>query len=230
MADADFVRDWLGRLERETEKLPTDARREILEGGEDLSESSSPRELADWMRRALRRLEEHLGETGRAKTIAGCGCSPGAESLERVRALYAETSNVDRCIEALQTRFVRMLGQVPELDAETIAKIVRRGLGMAGTRKGNTITTTKIPSRANISAYFRESDPVRRRKLYCHCPWGRALLDEGASDLSAFCNCGAGYYKNIWEIILQKPVEMRLVESVLRGDDVCRAEILLPAS
>jgi len=228
MAEADFVQDWLACLERATAGLPADARHEILEGGERLSKDSSSEDLVAWMRGALRRLKTHLGEQDREKTMAGCGCSPGAESLEEVRALYAETRDVNRCIETLQTQFLRMLEAVPELDDEAVAEIVRRGWGMAGVRNGDVITATKIPSRANINAYFRESDPEKRRKLYCHCPWGRALLAEGASDLSAFCYCGAGYYKNIWEIILRKPVEVRLVESVLRGDDVCRVEVLLP--
>ena len=57
----------------------------------------------------------------------------------------------------------------------------------------------------------------------------RARLAEQADDLSPFCYCGAGYYKNIWEIILQKPVEVTLTKSVLRGDDVCRVEVHLPA-
>jgi predicted hydrocarbon binding protein len=31
-----------------------------------------------------------------------------------------------------------------------------------------------------------------------------------------YCYCGAGFYKGIWEEILQKPVEVKLLESVLK--------------
>ncbi len=229
MVDTDFVKGWLRRLESQMAELPPESREAILEGSGDLSENASPSQLAGWMRGVLDRVEKKVGEAGRNKIMAGCGCFPGAESLKDVRNLYAETGDIDRCIEALQAQFVRMLENRMELDAETVEEVVRRGWGMAGVRNGNTITATKIPGGGKLADYFREADPEKRRRMYCHCPWGRSLLAEQVDDLSPFCYCGAGYYKNIWEIILQKPVEVTLTKSVLRGDDVCRVEVHLPA-
>jgi len=228
MGDTDFVRGWLRRLESQMAELPHELQQEILESGGNLSKDSSPSQLAGWMRGVLDRMGKHVGESGRDKIMAGCGCSPSVESLQDVRDLYAETGDVDRCIEALQAQFVRMLENRMELDRETVEEVVRRGWGMAGVRSGNTITATKIPGGGKLAEYFRETDPEERRRMYCHCPWGRSLLAEQADDLSPFCYCGARYYKNIWEIILQKPVDVTLMTSVLRGDDVCRVEVHLP--
>jgi len=44
-----------------------------------------------------------------------------------------------------------------------------------------------------------------------------------------YCYCGAGFYKDIWEEILQHPVEVEVMESVLKGDDVCKIAIYLPS-
>ena len=46
---------------------------------------------------------------------------------------------------------------------------------------------------------------------------------------ASYCYCGAGYYKGIWEEVLQRPVEVEVLESVLDGGDVCRVAITLPA-
>jgi predicted hydrocarbon binding protein len=43
-----------------------------------------------------------------------------------------------------------------------------------------------------------------------------------------YCYCGAGFYQGIWEEILQQPVQVELLESVLKGDDVCKIAIYLP--
>ena len=43
-----------------------------------------------------------------------------------------------------------------------------------------------------------------------------------------YCYCGAGFYTGIWEEILQKPVKVEVLESVLKGDDVCTFAIYLP--
>ncbi|HUT21312.1 MAG TPA: hypothetical protein VM366_19345 [Anaerolineae bacterium] len=44
-----------------------------------------------------------------------------------------------------------------------------------------------------------------------------------------YCYCGAGYYKGIWEAILGQPVRVEVLESVLKGGDVCTIAIDLPA-
>jgi len=44
-----------------------------------------------------------------------------------------------------------------------------------------------------------------------------------------YCYCGAGFYKGIWEEILQQPVEVQVLESVLKGDKVCKIAVHLPS-
>jgi predicted hydrocarbon binding protein len=45
---------------------------------------------------------------------------------------------------------------------------------------------------------------------------------------TTYCYCGAGFYKGIWEEILQRPVEVEVLESVLSGGEVCKIIIYLP--
>jgi len=45
---------------------------------------------------------------------------------------------------------------------------------------------------------------------------------------TTYCYCGAGFYKGIWEEILQRPVEVEVLESVLSGGEVCKIVIHLP--
>jgi predicted hydrocarbon binding protein len=56
------------------------------------------------------------------------------------------------------------------------------------------------------------------------------VLKSSETISATYCYCGAGYYQGIWEEILQQPVEVELLESVLQGDQVCKVAIHLPAA
>jgi hypothetical protein len=64
---------------------------------------------------------------------------------------------------------------------------------------------------------------------YCHCPWVRESLRAGDVQVSpTFCQCSAGFHKKAWEVILDRPLEAEIVESVLLGDPWCKIAIQLP--
>ena len=56
---------------------------------------------------------------------------------------------------------------------------------------------------------------------------GRGFF-KGEEISFTFCNCGAGWFKPLWEGILGEPVDVVCEESVLRGDDRCHFAIHLP--
>jgi len=43
-----------------------------------------------------------------------------------------------------------------------------------------------------------------------------------------YCYCGAGWYRQQWEGVFDKPVSIEIVKSVLRGDEICRFAIHIP--
>lgn len=53
----------------------------------------------------------------------------------------------------------------------------------------------------------------------CYCPYRNALGDSISPD---FCNCTRGWAKSLLELVLGKPVEVELIQSIGRGDPVCR--------
>jgi hypothetical protein len=113
------------------------------------------------------------------------------------------------------------------LSEEEVAGIKERGWGVAGVRRGDVILATKMPF--DWFAYWAEDDPDLKRFHYCHCPRVRGIIKKGDPPLNKlYCYCGAGFYKGIWEYILGEPVEVEVLETVMRGDEVCRIAIRLP--
>jgi hypothetical protein len=160
--------------------------------------------------------------------MLGCACQYPKSELADVRQAYLVSGDLGVAHQMLQERFEAFLRDSLQLEEELIAEVVRRGWGLAGVRQGRTIIATKIPKSQYLAAYLAEPDPEKRRQTYCHCPRIRDVLQSSGSLPATYCYCGAGYYKGIWEGIVQAPVEVELLESVLDGGEVCKVAIHLP--
>lgn len=225
----DFERYWLDRLSDHLERIAGPAIREaVMEGSEGLSDQAPRREVIQWSKFAIERLEHLLDKEMRVKIMTGCACQYPKSDLEDVRDLYAATGDLALAHQMLQHKFESFLRSDLRLGADVIKEIVRRGWGLAGIRDGSTIIATKIPKSGHLVQYMAETDPTRRRQLYCHCPRVRDVLRSDHTISATYCYCGAGYYKGIWENIIQKPVEVEVLESVITGGETCRIEISLP--
>jgi len=227
--EQDFERAWLAKLARRLDEVAgEEIRQGVMQGSEHLSSASSRQEVIDWTRDAMARLDRMLSDEDRQAVLLGCACQYPKSGLQPMRAKYAETGDVGVVHRMLQEQFESFLRNTLELEEAVVAEIVRRGWGAAGVLQDGTIIATKIPKSDNLLQYLREEDPVKKRQHYCHCPRIRAVLMTRATISPTYCYCGAGFYKGIWEEILQKPVRLELLKSVLAGDDVCAFAIHLP--
>ena len=227
--ESDFERAWLLKFaDGIARSVGEDARRHVMQGSETLTSRSERRAVIDWSKQAIDRLESLADERQCREVLTGCACQYPKENLQDIRASFARTEDADLAHEMLQARFETFLREVLELDPSLADEVVRRGWGLAGIKEGSRITATKIPKSGNLVAYLRETDADRKRQLYCHCPRVREVLQGDERLSSTYCYCGAGYYKGIWEEILQRPVDVTVVESVLQGGDVCSIRIHLP--
>ena len=98
------------------------------------------------------------------------------------------------------------------------------GWGERPLREGHVIYSSKAPR--DPKGYASAQDEAGKRKAYCFCPLVRNHLDGGMP--VTFCHCGAGWYRQQWEGAIGKPVRIKVVKSVLEGDDVCQLAIHLP--
>ncbi len=96
-----------------------------------------------------------------------------------------------------------------------------------GVRQGDKICVTKMPYAPK--QYLKEQDPTLKRYFACHCPLTRSAMLEGKPKISpVFCYCSAGFEKVHFDVIFGEPVEVELLESVLKGDMRCRFANKIP--
>jgi hypothetical protein len=98
---------------------------------------------------------------------------------------------------------------------------------LSGERRGNTIYHTKIPYM--IQEYLDAKDDRMKRYYACHCAWAReSILRDDMEVSSEFCHCSGGFTKQPWEAALDRPLQVDVVKSVLKGDLECSFVIHLP--
>ncbi|MDP8313735.1 MAG: DUF6144 family protein [Candidatus Celaenobacter antarcticus] len=225
----DFETDWLNKFHKNITRFSDEeTAQKVTEGAEGLNSKSNPEDIISWTQHALDRLERFVDDSEVRKILLESACHYPQSELEEFKQLYAETRDVDLVHRKLQEKFERFLSNVLKLDEKMIAEVERRGWGVAGFKKGNTIIVAKIPKSGYLKQYLDEKDPEKRREIYCHCPRIRDAVKLGKSIPSNYCYCSAGFYKNIWETILQKPVEIEMLKSIFLGDDECQFKITLP--
>jgi predicted hydrocarbon binding protein len=227
----DFERYWLAKFAECLDQVSGEKiRREVMKGSEGLTSQSSRQDVIGWSKQAMERLDGLVDEEKRKTIMTGCACQYSKDSLRAMRDTYAATKDIEKAHAMLQEQFESFLRNSLELSEEMIREIVNRGWGAAGIKRDNIILATKIPKSGYLVEYMNETDPERRRQIYCHCPRIRDVLETSETISATYCYCGAGFYKGIWEEILQQPVEVEVLESVLKGDEVCKIAIHLPAA
>ena len=226
----DFEQAWQLKFADSIEAVAgAEVRRQVMLGSENLSSESSPKKIIDWTRGAMSRLDSLVDKESGKAIMTGCACRYSSSALEPIKKHYQATGDLQAAHQMLQEQFESLLRDRLKLDRELAEDIIGRGWGSAGIIQGNIITATKIPKSGYLLEYLQEKDPQKKRQLYCHCPRVRDALKIGETLSPTYCYCGAGFYQGIWEEILQRPVRVELLESVLQGDDVCKIAIHLPA-
>jgi hypothetical protein len=203
---------WLERLRTGLDRhAGVSVRQHVLGGSERLYPSSSRSEKVAWVKGAMARLDAAVGDEKKRRAIMG-GCAhvyPAAR------------------IAALKREYER-LGSV-----NALIEFIAKDSGYDGApyyrdpeRVGNVIFIDKIPQERDKHA--AATDPLVKRAAACHCPIVKAAILAGENVSFTYCNCGTGWFKPVWETILEAPVNVVCEESVLRGDDRCKFAIYLP--
>jgi hypothetical protein len=186
--------------------LGSEARLRLMQGIESITTKSSFDEYTNWIQEAITRLDAITDdEDKKCQVVSHCAHVFPQERIDHLRTIYSHGA-IDDVLHEMYT------------DDFWYEKPVRRG---------NVIDMRKNPF--NPEGYANAATPAERRKAYCHCPFVHPYLDTIPARLSpTFCYCGAGWYRRLWEGILDQPVRIENVETLLRGNDQCTMRITLP--
>ena len=217
----DFEKQWLNKLQR---GLIRNGREDLFP---ELVKKKESQDTIEWSSILMKKLDNTLDDDQIADVMCSCACLSPRSTLEACKLEFAQSRNLHKTHKLLQQTFEDMIKQYKDLDEKQMEFLRENGWGMAGKLEGDTITATKIPK--DFHEYFKATDSKQIRFHYCHCPHIRDVFLAGSENKISpeYCYCGAGFYIDLWEYILSKPVKVEIVKSLMKGDDVCTIRIHL---
>jgi effector-binding domain-containing protein len=203
-----IMHEWDRLLAEGTERaLGAAARQQVVQGIERITPHSSLTDYAEWIRGAIDHLDSLTDDPDTKYQVLSC-CAHvfPEERITHLRSVYEQRRDIDDVLREMYTD--------PAWYEDPV-------------RKGNVLYMRKVPF--DPEGYAKGTTPVERRRAYCHCAFVRPYLDAVPSRLSpTFCWCGSGWYRRLWEGILEQPVTIDHVETLLQGADACKLTIRLP--
>lgn len=195
--------DWEGRFARHAGRvLGAAASAEVAQALQSLTPETPAAERAEKIIAAVACFNCHSDEAQRYEAVSSCAHTFSKARITRLQEVYQQNQDVDDVLAVMW-----------QDDAWYEHP----------TRQGNVIYVTKVPG--NPEAFAKATTPAEKGRAYCHCAIARHCLETLSP---TFCYCGAGWYRQIWEGILDAPVRIDIVKSLLLGDDTCQFAIHLP--
>jgi hypothetical protein len=208
----------------------------VFDGVEMPPLGTPPAEMPDFTRRLMASLAARLPRGKLRRLLAGNNHEIPQESFLPEKAHYEKAASLDAYLADLHRRNVAELQEHCDSGKIWFEQVITQDVVdfaagnpeiLSAIRAGNKLYTTKIPF--DTSAYLRAQTPEERRFHLCHCPFVRHALREPGGSLDAdWCYCSGGFVKYPFEVILDKELEVELLESPLLGNDRCRFCIILP--
>jgi len=196
---------WDARLERSLERVMSEeVKKEIMRDREKFfTIESSYEDRIQWLKDMLNRLDKAANEDQKYDILSCCAHEFSKKRINYLKNIYTKTNDVDKVIKEMQKDYAWYEKPV---------------------REGDSIYITKIP--VNPDGYEKAQNIEEKKKNYCHCRFINENLDKGISP--TFCYCGSGWYRQQWEGILGKPIKIKILKSLLKGDETCKVAIQLP--
>ncbi len=209
---------------------------EIFEGVQIPPLGTRPEDKPETTKKIMEKLEAHFDCKKLRKLLSsGLEVFPDEWYLPE-KKMFQESASLDDFLRKRHKESVEMLQKhseektmfyAQEIDDEVVEYVRKNQEMMGGVRKGNIIYETKIPYQTK--KFLHEKDPKMKRYYACHCSWVREAIKSGSPKISSdFCYCSAGYHKRPFEIIFGQPVRADVLETVLKGDPICRFAIHIP--
>ena len=161
-----------------------------------------------------------------------------AEAFEEAKTRFEKSASLDEYLKGEHEELVKemeacmkqgRLWYEQEITPEVLEFVRSNQEINTGVRRGDKIFKVKIPYAPKL--FLEENDPAMKKYHACHCQLVRAALRKGNPHVSpTFCYCSAGYEKLHFDVIFDEPVEVEVLETLLKGDPRCRFAIKIPKS
>ena len=214
----------------------SEKRRQVFKGFVEPHIGSPPEAFPPCTRELLRRLNSSLPQERVREVLAGNHHRIPVEHFKDMRARWEAAATMEEFLAGEHKLLIAELEEAmksgrlwyeQEITPEVVEYVRGDQTIQIGVLDGDVVLKSKIPFAP--AQWLMEKDQKMRRYYGCHCQLAReAILKDEVEPLASFCYCSAGYEKLPLEVVLGVPLEVKVLESVLAGDERCRFAIKIP--
>ena len=193
-----------------------------------------PKYTEDLMKRIQNSIDSKLYQ----KVLAGNNHGIPAESMQSEKKYYESSQSMEQYLEERHERKVRELQEYcdanqvwfeQDITQPVVDYVASNQEILSAVKKGNKLYVTKIPY--DTVSYLNAETDAQRNYYACHCTFAREAILSGNTEIpSDWCYCSAGFAKFPFEQILGRELNVKVINSALDGDGLCRFEIDLGES
>ncbi|UCH31539.1 MAG: hypothetical protein JSV05_08610 [Candidatus Bathyarchaeota archaeon] len=222
---------WLDRFKETLDEfVGKELRRKIIDAGGPIKQSASTAKKAVWTKCMMDCLEANVDEKTCKKILTSNlhFKSPKSPSFKKLKRMYEKAGNINDVLKYLHEKWKKRIGDRYGYDSPEYKYVEADPTIEAGKREGPIVYVSKIPYQ--IKEFLEAEDGEAKRYRYCHCGWVRDSLKKSDREKVSptFCNCSGGWHKVPFEGIFEQSLEVDVVKSVLKGDEICTFAIHLP--
>lgn len=190
-------------------------------------------DLPHYAKKFMDVMQSKLSDTSCNKILAGNNHRIPESSFEKEKEFY---DKADSFAEYLRYRHIRKVAELQEYYDENriwfeqvitpdVIEFVRANPEiLSGVIEDDKLYITKIPY--DINRFLRAEDDTWKRYYACHCSFVRENILAGKEDIpKEWCYCSGGFAKFPFETILGQELAIKLLQTPLDGDLLCRFEI-----
>ena len=196
---------------------------------------SDPSEVPAFTATFMKQLESVTDEKQTQDILCGNNHNLDKAAFMKEKTLYEASPSMEVYLKDLHQRRVKELQDYCDQDKvwfeqkitqATVDFVASNQELLSAVLKDDTLYLTKIPY--DPQSYLNATDPLQKRYCACHCPFAREAILKGEPHISKnWCYCSAGFEKFHFETILDRQLDITVLESALQGDPICRFAISL---
>ncbi|MGC9362697.1 MAG: hypothetical protein ACP5F3_07200, partial [Candidatus Syntrophosphaera sp.] len=166
---------------------------------------SDLRSYPPMIRAYLKALKASLSAEECRKVLLGNHHGIGTAGFESEKEHFKQSASLEEYLRERHERFVNKLQEHCDTGKMWFEQYITQGV--VDYIKGHQEVHTGILDEGRIivhkipyapEAWLKETDPVKKRHLACHCPFARASILEGEPVDKLWCHCSAGFTKVFW--------------------------------
>jgi hypothetical protein len=197
--------------------------------------TTDPKGKSEFTQKVMERLESKLDKEECRKVLSSNLHFVPDEAFLSDKEKFDKSKNIESFLKNRHKEYVselegyaknRTLYFTQEVDNEVVEYVRKTPTCQVGVKEGDVIYVTKIPYMAK--KYLHEKNEKMKRYYACHCTWVREAIKSGMEISSEFCYCSAGFEKRLWDVIFGLPVKADILQTVLKGDSICKFAIHIP--